>query len=127
MDKPINSIKSSHVLISSSMLISPLTYIHGHWPDLLITKRTSNSIKSVFFGSISDHLAVISEIDGCKTKLNKGKISFQKINKIDYQSFHSDILNSYLGKARHFTTFPQATYQNINFSLDLFCNFIFKY
>ena len=25
-----------------------------------------------------------------------------------------------MGKARHFKTFPQATYQKINFSLDLF-------
>ena len=62
------------------------THVHGHWLDLLITKHTSNSIKSVFSAaSISDHLAVISEIDGCKTKLNKEKISFRKINKIDYE------------------------------------------
>ena len=25
------------------------THVHGHWLDLLITKRMSNSIKSVFF------------------------------------------------------------------------------
>ena len=41
---------------------------------------------------------VISVIDCCKTKWNKEKISFQKINKIDYESFHSDILNSDLIK-----------------------------
>ena len=46
------------------------THVHGHWLDLLITKRTSSSIKSVFAAAgISDHLAVILEIDGCKTKL----------------------------------------------------------
>ena len=28
-----------------------LPTVHGHWLDLLITKRISNSIKSVFFGS----------------------------------------------------------------------------
>ena len=45
------------------------THGHGHWLDLLITKRISNSIKSVFSAAgISDHLAVISEIDFCKTK-----------------------------------------------------------
>ena len=27
------------------------THVHCHWLDLLITKRISNSIKSVFFGS----------------------------------------------------------------------------
>ena len=36
------------------------THVHGHWLDLLITKRISNSIKSVFSAAgISDHLAVI--------------------------------------------------------------------
>ena len=71
------------------------THIHGHWLDLLITKRILNSIKSVFSAAgISDHLVVISEIDCCKTKLNKEKIFLRKINKIDYESFHSDILNS---------------------------------
>ena len=71
------------------------THVHGHWLDLLINKRISNSIKSVFSAAvIADHFEVISEIDCCKTKLNKGKISFRKINKIDYESFHSDILNS---------------------------------
>ena len=45
------------------------THVHGHWLDLLISKRISNSIKSVFSAAgISDHLAVISEIDCCKTK-----------------------------------------------------------
>ena len=75
------------------------SHVHGHWLDLLITKRISNSIKSVFSAAgISDHLAVISEIDCCKTKWNKDKISFRKINKIDYESFHSDILSSDLIK-----------------------------
>ena len=36
---------------------------------------------------------VISEIDCCKTTWNKEKISFRKINKMDYESFHSDILS----------------------------------
>ena len=75
------------------------THVHGHWLDLLITKRISNCIKSVFStAGISDHLAVISEIDWCKTKWNKEKISFRKINKIYYESFHSDILSSDLIK-----------------------------
>ena len=59
----------------------------------------SNCIKSVFLAAgISDHLAVVSEIDCCKTKWNKEKISFRKINKIDYESFHLDILSSDLIK-----------------------------
>ena len=75
------------------------THVHGHWLDLLITKRISNSIKSVFSAAgISDHLAVISEIDCCKTKWNKEKVSFRKINKIDYESFNSNILSSDLIK-----------------------------
>ena len=70
------------------------SHVHGLWLDLLITKRISNSIKSVFSAAgMSDHLAVISEIDCCNTKWNKEKISFRKINNIDYESFHSDILN----------------------------------
>ena len=53
------------------------THVHGHWLDLLITKRISNSIKSVFSAAgISDHLVVISEIDCCKTKWNKEKILY---------------------------------------------------
>ena len=56
-------------------------------------KRISNSLKSVFSAAdISDYLAVISEINGCKTKLNKEKISLRKINRIE--SFQSDFLNS---------------------------------
>ena len=56
------------------------THVNGHWLDLLITKRISKCIKSVFSAAgISDHLAVISEIDCCKTKWNKEKISFRKI------------------------------------------------
>ena len=43
-------------------------------------------------------LIFISEIDCGKTKWNKEKISFRKINKIYYESFHSDILNSDLIK-----------------------------
>ena len=75
------------------------TPVHGHWLYLLITKRTFHSEKTVFSAAgILDHLAVISEIDSCKTKLNNKKISFQKINKIEYESFHSDILNSDLIK-----------------------------
>ena len=75
------------------------THVHGHWLDLLITKRIFNSIKSVFSAAgISDHLAGISEIDCCKTKWNKEKLSFRKINKIDYKSFRSDIINSDLIK-----------------------------
>ena len=75
------------------------THVHGHWLDIVITKRTSNSIKLVFStAGISDHLTVISEIDGCKTKLNKEKISIREIKKIDYESFHSAILNSDLIK-----------------------------
>ena len=31
-----------------------------------------------------------------------------------------------MGKARHFKTFPQATYQKINFSLDLFLQLYFE-
>ena len=70
------------------------THVHGHWLDLLIAKRISNSIKSVFSAAgTSDHMAVISELDCCRTKLNKAKI-----NKIDYESFHSDILISDLIK-----------------------------
>ena len=75
------------------------TRVHGHWLDLLFTKRISNSIKSFFSAAgISDHLAGISESDCCKTKWNKEKISFPKINKIDYESFHSDIFSSDLMK-----------------------------
>ena len=51
------------------------THVHGQWLDLLITKRISNFIKSVFSAAgISDHLAVISEIDCCETK----KYRFEK-------------------------------------------------
>ena len=55
------------------------TYVHGHWLDPIITKRISNSVKSVFLtAGISDHLTVISEIDYCKTKWNKVKYRFEK-------------------------------------------------
>ena len=65
-----------------------------HWLDHLITKHISNSIKLIFsVAGISDHRVVISEIDSCKTKRSKENISFQKINEIDYELFHSDILN----------------------------------
>ena len=75
------------------------THVHGHWLDLLISKRILNSIKSLISAAgISDHHAVILEIDCCKTKWNKEKISFRKINKINYESFHSDILSSDLIK-----------------------------
>ena len=98
METPINSMKSSHVFALKQHVNFP-THVHGHWLDLIITKRISNPIKSVFSAAgISDHLAVISEIDCCKTKWNKEKMSFRKINKIDYESFHSDILSSDLIK-----------------------------
>ena len=55
------------------------SHVHCHWLDLLITKRISNSIKAVFRQQVSQiHLAVISEIDCCKTELNKEKTSFRK-------------------------------------------------
>ena len=75
------------------------THVHGHWLDLLITNRISNSIKSVFLAlGISDHLVILSEIDCCRTKLHKAKIYSRNINKIDYESFHAYILNSDLVK-----------------------------
>ena len=84
--KTKNSMTSSHSSILSSMLIYQLTP--------MVTKCISNSIKSVFSAAgTSYHMAVISEIDCCRTKLNKAKI-----NKNDHESFHSDILNSYLIK-----------------------------
>ena len=48
METPTNSMKSSHVSISSSLLI-----VHGHWLNLLTTKLISNSIKSVFRQQVS--------------------------------------------------------------------------
>ena len=64
------------------------THVHGHWLDLLITKRISNSIKAGFSAAgISDHLAVISEIDCCKTELNKEKIYFRKKKKLIINRF----------------------------------------
>ena len=108
METQTNSMKSSHDCFDLKQHVNFPTHVHGHWLDLLITKRISNSIKSVFSAAgISYHLAVISEIDCCKTKWNKEKISFRIINKIDYESFHSDILSSDLIKklrkiSRHF-------------------------
>ena len=64
------------------------THVHGHWLDLLISKRISNSIKSVFSAAgISDHRAVISEIDCCKTKWNKYIVSKNKQNWLWIVSF----------------------------------------
>ena len=55
------------------------THVVGRWLDLLISKRISNCIKSVFSAAgISDHLAVVSEIDCCKTIWNKEKYRFEK-------------------------------------------------
>ena len=40
------------------------THVHGHWLDLLITKSSSDHVKSVFQADgISDHFAVVSEIN----------------------------------------------------------------
>ena len=64
------------------------THVHGHWLDLLITKRISNSIKSVFPAvGFSDHLAVISEIDCCKTKWNKknSQLYFRQTSSCKYK------------------------------------------
>ena len=61
------------------------THVHGHWLDLLITKRISYSIKSV---SSAAGMSTVVRRNGYKYK-----ISFRKINIIDYESFHSDILN----------------------------------
>ena len=75
------------------------THVHSHWLDLLITKRISNSIKSVFSAAgISRTILRSYHIACCKTKWNKEKLSFRKINKFEYESFHSDILNSDLIK-----------------------------
>ena len=61
--------------------------------------RVEHSSNQFFLtAGISDYLAVISEIDCCKTKWNKEKISFWKINKIYYESLYSDILISDLIK-----------------------------
>ena len=49
-------------------------------------------------GHSSNKFFSTSEIDCCKTKWNKEKMSFRKINKVYYESFHSDILNSDLIK-----------------------------
>ena len=97
MEKTINSMKSSHVSILGSMLIfnsRPWSLARSFNHQTHFEFNQSNQIKVFSAAGISNHLAVISEIDCCKTKLNKEKNYFRKINKIDYESFHSDILNS---------------------------------
>ena len=70
------------------------THVYGHWLDLLITQRISNCIKSVFSAAgISDHLAVISEIE-----IEQRQNIVSKKKKNYYESFHSDILSSDLIK-----------------------------
>ena len=40
------------------------THVHGHWLDLLITKLSSDHVKSVFQADgISDHIAVVSQVN----------------------------------------------------------------
>ena len=51
MDKPINSMKSSHVFDLKQHVNFP-THVPGRWLDLLIAKRTSNSIKTVLSNRI---------------------------------------------------------------------------
>ena len=82
MDKPINSILTCFDL---KQHVHFPAHVHGHWLDLLMTKRTSNSIKAAFSAAgISDHLAVISEIYGCDKKLYKENekkiVDFPRLN-----------------------------------------------
>ena len=70
------------------------------------------------------HVHIYSII--CMT--NKSVMTFLYVNKICVCL--SDALcnrqSMDMGKARHLKTFPQATYQKIYFSLDLFLQFYFK-
>ena len=81
---------------SKACSVYSATYATVYYKEPLNTFeiRVGHSSNQFFStAGISDHLAVISETDCCKTKWNKEKISFRKINKIYYESFHSDILN----------------------------------
>ena len=69
-----NKFNEIHTCLDLKQHVNFPTHVHGYRLDLLITKVISNSIKSVFSAAcMSDHLAVLSEIDGCKTTWNKEK------------------------------------------------------
>ena len=73
------------------------THVHGHWLDLLITKSSCDHVKSVFPAhGISDHFAVVSEINLSAPVTPRKTITFRKTTKICMASFKTDILDSSL-------------------------------
>ena len=75
------------------------THVHGHWLDLLITKSSCDHVKSVFPADcISDHFAVVSEINISAPVSPRKTITFRKTTKICMTSFRADILDSSLIK-----------------------------
>ena len=75
------------------------THVHGHWLDLLINKSSCDHVKSVFpADGISDHFAVVSEINLSAPVSPRKTITFRKTTKICMTFFRADILDSSLIK-----------------------------
>ena len=74
------------------------THIYGHWLDLFITRSNSKNVKVVTSSDgLSDHLTVLIDLWlQFKSSPEKANITFRPINKIDLDSLHMDISNSYL-------------------------------
>ena len=76
-----------------------LPHVHGHWLDLLITKSSCDHVESVFpADGISDHFAVVSEINLSAPVSPRKTITFRKTTKICMTLFRADILVSSLIK-----------------------------
>ena len=72
------------------------THSRGHMLDLLITRSSSDIIKSieVFDPAISDHSMVSCSLDVFKSKRPRESLSYRRIKAIDIQQFTKDIIES---------------------------------
>ena len=75
------------------------THVHGHWLHLLITKSSCDHVKSGFpADGISDHFAVVLEINLSAPVSPRKTITFRKTTNICMTSSGADILDSSLIK-----------------------------
>ena len=69
----------------------------GHWLDLIITRASTDTVRSVSYcEGLADHSTILSSLNFARPQPSKEKIDYRQLNKIELNKFIKDIANSEL-------------------------------
>ncbi len=75
--------------------ITEATHTRGHTLDLVITRENDDFLQHAEVGSLfSDHFALLCDLKTSKPPLQKERIQYRQLNKIDFNEFNKDLENA---------------------------------